>query len=148
MEGTLTLYPYLHRGTWVFDDPRTGLKEEAFVMGTTEMISRLLAAKGIDDAARGFRLTFADRPFAGHDVRLTWLRGDRRTGNWYGGEVAGDRMEGWLCPALYSYFLQAPATIYVQVGSLPEGVDPIWIPPAGVITRRFVEAPWQPGRDG
>ena len=29
--GTLTLYPYLESGTWVFDDERTGLKEEAFV---------------------------------------------------------------------------------------------------------------------
>lgn len=31
---TLVIYPYLLNGTcWVFDDARTGLKEEAFVMG-------------------------------------------------------------------------------------------------------------------
>jgi len=38
----LTIYPYLLGQTWVFDDPRTGLKEEAFVLGMTEMISRLV----------------------------------------------------------------------------------------------------------
>jgi hypothetical protein len=36
----LTLYPYLlHDSCWVFDDVRTGLKEGAFVLGMTEMIS-------------------------------------------------------------------------------------------------------------
>ena len=38
----LTIHPYLLHETWVFDDPRTGLKEEAFVCGATEMISRLV----------------------------------------------------------------------------------------------------------
>ena len=42
---TVDLYPYLLRDTWVFDDPRTGLKEEAFVSGATDMISRLIQAK-------------------------------------------------------------------------------------------------------
>jgi len=40
----LTIYPYKHHDCWVFDDPRTGLKEEAFVCGATEMISRLVGA--------------------------------------------------------------------------------------------------------
>jgi hypothetical protein len=48
--SVLTFYPYLLDGTWVFDDPRTGLKEEAFVCGMTEMISRLVEAKGITNA--------------------------------------------------------------------------------------------------
>ncbi len=39
---TLTLYPYLKDSCWVFDDARTGLKEEAFVLGATEMITRVV----------------------------------------------------------------------------------------------------------
>ena len=52
----LTLYPYLYPGTacWVFDDARTGLKEEAFVEGTSEMITRVIEQKKIARAAKGF----------------------------------------------------------------------------------------------
>jgi hypothetical protein len=39
-QRVLTLYPDLLRGTWVFDDERTHLEEEAFVLGMTEMICR------------------------------------------------------------------------------------------------------------
>ena len=70
-QRVLTLYPYLLDGTcWVFDDERTGLKEEAFVIGMTEMISRAVDGKGIHDAAKGFALSFSDEPFDGHDVEL------------------------------------------------------------------------------
>ena len=54
----LTIYPYLLGQTWVFDDPRTGLKEEAFVLGMAEMISRLVKAKAIPHAGQ--------HPFARH----------------------------------------------------------------------------------
>jgi hypothetical protein len=54
----LTLYPYLLGNTWVFDDARTGLKEEAFVLGMTEMIFRLVEVKAIPQAAHGFTLQF------------------------------------------------------------------------------------------
>src|SRR5579872_7177770 len=36
---TLTIYPYLIDPIWVFDDERTGLKEEVFVCGASDMIS-------------------------------------------------------------------------------------------------------------
>ena len=69
----LTIYPYLYEETcWVFDDQRTGLKEEAFVLGMTEMISRVVEAKAIPNAAKGFALTFGVEPFD-HDVELTLL---------------------------------------------------------------------------
>lgn len=138
---TLTLHPYLHFGCWVFDDERTGLKEEAFVLGMTEMITRVVGDKGIPNAARGFAMTFSDQPFSGCDVELRWLRPDTVGGNWYEGEVVGQRMEGWLCPALLLYFREPPPRIYVRCDPLPAGVDPVWIPPPGVTGRRFVEAP-------
>lgn len=39
----MILYPYISCGTWVFDDPATGLKAEAFVLGIPAMIDRILA---------------------------------------------------------------------------------------------------------
>ena len=139
---TLVLYPYLYHDCWVFDDERTGLKEEAFVRGASEMISRLVEVKGIAGAVKGFEMTFAAEPFPGHDVELSWVsRGEGDHGNDYEGVVAGLPMTCWLCPALELYFQAAPARIYVKAAPLPAGIDPIWNPPPGVIARRFVEAP-------
>lgn len=128
--SVLTIYPYLLDATWVFDDARTGLKEEAFVCGATEMISRLVETKGIPNAESGFKLSFSDVPFDSHDTELKWLRSDDQQfslgGNWYEGEVGGAVMECWLCPALFHYFERAPQKIYVHADPLPAGVNPIW----------------------
>ena len=142
MTQTLTLYPYLLHGCWVFDDERTGLKEEAFVRGASEMITRLVEAKRLPAPDRGFTMTFAAEPFAGHDVELEWKgRGEDDFGNDYSGIVAGEPMDCWLCPALELYFHGAPPRIFVRADRLPAGVDPIWDPPPGEIARRFVAPP-------
>ena len=135
----MTIYPYLQNGLWVFDDRETGLKAEPFVEEATEMISSLVAAKGIHHAARGFKLTFAGELFDGYDVELKWLRADEVEGNWYEGTVAEELMQCWLCPALFCYFDTAPERIYVGAEPLPAGIDPIWQPEPGAETRRFVE---------
>ena len=123
------LFPYLSRSTWVFDDERTGLKAEAFVSGMSEMISAVVEAKGIPNADKGFAMTFSDEPIR-HDAELHWLRADDPNepmpGNWYSSTIAGELMEGWLCPALLHYFAAAPARLFVRADPLPEGVDPIW----------------------
>ena len=139
----LTLYPYLYPGTacWVFDDERTGLKEEAFVLGTSEMISRVVEHKKIPNAATGFLLSFSDQPFDGHDVERRWVRSEVGGGDWYEGDVLGEYMENWLCPALLLYFEKPPKRLYVRCEPLPAGVNPIWNPPPGEEGRRFVEAP-------
>jgi hypothetical protein len=55
----LTIYPYLFEETcWVFDDQRTGLKEEAFILGMTEMISKVVKAKAIPNAVNTSSLSF------------------------------------------------------------------------------------------
>jgi len=102
------------------------------------MIHRLVDAKAIPDAGMGFSLRFGDQPFD-HDVAMRWIApGDAATatglsrsslpteGNWYTGEVAGEPMTCWLCPALFCYFEQAPPNIYAKADPLPSGVDPIW----------------------
>jgi hypothetical protein len=141
----LTIYPYRCHETWVFDDPRTGLKEEAFVSGADTMIDTVIAAKGIPKAAEGFSLSFSDMPFPGYEVELKWLRADPLEGNWYSAVVGGTYIEGWLCPALFLYFATAPQRIFVRAEPLPAGINPIWNPPPGAIPRQFVGPGDEPG---
>ena len=101
--------PYKHAGTWVFDEPSRGLKQEPFVAGIPQMIDRLVA--DIPNADEGFRLIFSAQEFAGHTHRLVWKRKDG-TGNWY--YCPQFDAEGWLCPALLRFFKEAPKEIYVK----------------------------------
>src|SRR5687768_9243597 len=57
----MVLMPYRVAGTWVFDDPSVGLRQEPFVAGIPEMIDEMV--KDIPDAAQGFRLLFSGQPF-------------------------------------------------------------------------------------
>ena len=102
--------PYKYSGMWVFDDPRVGLDKEPFVAGADTMIDRVVAS--IPDADKGFTLIFSASPFPGHQHRLDWLREDPDGGNWYRSDALD--MEGWLCPALFHYFAEAPKSIYAQ----------------------------------
>jgi len=103
------LAPYWHAGTWVFDDPDVGLTREPFVMGIPEMINDLV--RDIPDARQGFRLLFSPSPFPGFQRRVEWVREDME-GNWYRADEPP--MEGWLCPALFRYFDEAPPELYVK----------------------------------
>lgn len=107
----LVIAPYRQAGTWVFDDPGTGLKAEPFVAGIPELIDKLVAEAGIPNADRGFRLLFSTREFPGFQVKAVWRRREN-AGNWYFVEKYG--AEGWLCPALFKYFKRAPKDIYVK----------------------------------
>src|SRR5687767_2349923 len=92
----MVISPYWHDGTWVFDDPATGLVREPFIAG----------------ARSGFRLTFSGEAFPGHQKKLTWVRAESG-GNWY--RFDDPPMEGWLCPAMFHYFAKAPQSLYVRV---------------------------------
>lgn len=150
----VTIYPYLLKGAaWVFDDERHRLKEEAFILGTDEVIARIVKAKAIQNAAEGVALTFGDGPLD-HDVELKWITPAEaakerhyavdwlpRVGNWYRGMVFEQEMVCWICPALFLYFSDAPNWIYVKVESLLAGIDPIWhVAPTDPTVRRFVSA--------
>jgi len=112
----MVLYPYLHYGTWVFDDEATGLVKEAFVMGVPEILEDLHRKEGIEHPETGFRLFFSDNPFPSHQIKATWLR-EEGNGNWYRTE---DGKEGWLCPALFKYFRTAPEHLYLRAETLHE----------------------------
>ncbi len=105
----MVLVPYRYGGTWVFDDPATGLKREPFVAGVPEMINHLV--RDIPAATNGFRMLFSAQPFPGYQKKLTWLR-PQGGGNFY--RMDDPPLEGWLCPALFRYYREAPKELYVK----------------------------------
>ena len=126
--GLLTIQPYWHEGTWVFDDEYVGLEKEPlegrfggeladimeleralFGGGITKMIDYLV--KDIPNARSGFMLLFSSQSFVGYQVELTRVR-EEYGGYWYNVKDLG--AEGWLCPALFKYFESAPELIYIK----------------------------------
>jgi hypothetical protein len=107
----LVIAPYWEEdvGTWVFDDRSVGLEKEPFVEGIPQMIDKMVAK--IPNAHKGFRLLFSAKPFPGYQVAV-----DRQEpeygGYWYSDIETSSR--GWLCPALFRYFDEAPERIYVK----------------------------------
>ena len=99
--------------TWVFDDERVGLMQEPFVAGADVFLSHLV--QDIPNARNGFRLLFSTGPFPGYQHKLTWVR-EELGGNWY--RAVDPPMEGWLCPALFLYFDEAPAELYLKAEPL------------------------------
>ncbi len=103
--------PYKHHGMWVFDDPAVGLRQEPFVAGADDFLDRVTAE--IPAADKGFVLLFSAGPFPGAQYRLEQTRSEGRSGTWYRSPDLD--MDGWLCPALFRYFDEAPEQLWVQV---------------------------------
>jgi hypothetical protein len=106
----MVIRPYRYSGTWVFDDPAVGLVREPFVSGVPEMIDRLV--RHIPAATGGFRLLFSASPFPGFQAAFERVRGEMG-GTWYRNRDE-PQVEGWLCPALFKYFPEAPELIYAK----------------------------------
>ena len=105
----MIIAPYKYAGTWVIDDEKVGLSKEPFVSGIPELIDEMV--KDIPDAEKGFRLLFSTQPFPEYSHKLEWRRGDK-SGNWY--YTPQYDKEGWLCPALFKYYKEAPKEIYIK----------------------------------
>jgi hypothetical protein len=110
MNSILVIHPYKYEGVWVFDDPQVGLVQEPFVAGSDVILDRMV--EGIPNAADGVTVLFSARPFPGAQFHFEWRR-EESGGNWYYSPEFN--LEGWLCPALFKYFEQAPERIYAQV---------------------------------
>jgi hypothetical protein len=110
MNAINIITPYKYQEIWVFDDQRVGLVQEPFVSGIDTMIDRLVA--DVPESDDGFVLLFSASPFPTHEIHLEWLRAEGG-GNWYWAPEL--ELEGWLCPALFKYFDDAPEELYVQV---------------------------------
>ena len=113
-----TLQPYRHHGCWVFDDPTRGLLAEAFVCGMSDIIDDVLFESGVDpaDVQDGFRMTFSTTAFPDHTHSLTWERKGDGGGNWY--RCDQTKQSGWLCPALFLFFPQAPKRLYARADKI------------------------------
>lgn len=109
MNAISVIFPYRHNGQWVFDDEVAGLRQEPLILGIDLMLDKATAQ--IRDAGQGFKLFFAPVQFPGYTVKLEWKRTEFG-GNWYWCEQY--QIEGWLCPALFKYFDQAPTEIYAR----------------------------------
>jgi hypothetical protein len=71
-----------------------------------------LAVADIPNAAEDFNLNFSDQAFPGYRHHLQRRR-EEFNGNWYYSDEF--KAEGWLCPALFHDFKQAPQEIFVKV---------------------------------
>lgn len=109
----MVINPYWSQGTWVFDDEAVGLVAEPFVSGIPEMITEMV--KDIPNAGKGFRMIFSAGKFPGFQRELIWVR-EEYGGNWY--RLANGQSEGWLCPALFHYFENAPKRLCVKAEPL------------------------------
>ena len=109
MNTILVIKPYKWNGMWVFDDESTGLVREPFVSGADEIIDVMV--EEIDNADEGFNLIFSHLPFPGHVLQLD-RQHEESGGWWYQSHSLG--MEGWLCPALFLYFEEAPVRIFAK----------------------------------
>jgi hypothetical protein len=101
--------PYKFAGTWVFDDDNTNLVREPFVEGADDIIDVMTSQ--IEEAEGGFALIFSAQPFPGSSLELLRTR-EEFGGWWYWSETLG--MEGWLCPALFLYFEEAPEKLFCK----------------------------------
>lgn len=113
MNSISIIKPYKYLGMWVFDDEKVGLIQEPFVSGADVLIDKV--TESIPNAEDGFILIFSDDYFPDADFKIEWRRADN-SGNWYYSEEFD--MEGWLCPALFKYFPDAPKNLYVKVKAI------------------------------
>lgn len=111
--AVIVIVLYWYQDTWVFDDQSVGLVKEPFVAGVPEIINALV--QDIPYAKSGFKLIFSSTPFPGYQREFSWVR-EEYDGNWY--QLEDPPMEGWLCPALFKYFENAPKKLYVKAEQL------------------------------
>lgn len=108
--NVFSIRPYRWQNMWVFDDERVDLVKEPFVMGIPEIINNAVAH--LPNAEKGFTVLFNNAGLPSPNVILKRLNTDSG-GTWY--EQDGTGMKGWLCPALFKYYPDAPETLYIKV---------------------------------
>ena len=113
MNSILQISPYWYQGVWVFDDVRVGLDHEPFVMGASEVISRMVKDQSLKSPKKGFNLFFSSNPLPEFHVLL--IRDKKWSvteGTWYTTEK-NERL--WLYPSLFHYFNNAPTKMWAIV---------------------------------
>lgn len=116
------IHPFRRMGVWAFTDPEAGLTNEPFVGEINEMIDHLV--KDIPGAEDGFNLLFSATPMPKFQLSFTLSKArvdmpaefHAQYENEIGATYLCDQLgiEGWLCPALFCYFTEPPAKLYVR----------------------------------
>ena len=107
------IHPYRTKyGTWVYDDPDVPVSAEAFVMGSSELIDKVV---GTD--CNSFTAYISAQPLPNPTVILDniddQMEGDLQ--GWY--EWRGNGHRNWLCGHVTDYFVGYPKTIYVSIAN-------------------------------
>jgi len=120
MNSITAITVYNDGGVLMFDDPGRGIYREAFVAGADVILVKVATMVGADPDR--FNLLFSAHKFPGSQFSIKWVSGDKggagQEGNIYeldfaSGEPNGEtKVQGWLCPTLFSYFSEAPDEIH------------------------------------
>lgn len=113
MNSINIIKPYKYLDMCFFDDEKVGLLQKPFVSGADTLIDK--ATKSIPNTENGFILIFSKDYFPDTDLCIEWQRADN-AGNWYYSKEFDT--EGWLCPALFKYFTDAPKNLYIKVKAI------------------------------
>ncbi|MGJ8673874.1 DUF6717 family protein [Rubritalea sp.] len=108
------IFPYNIKGVWLFDDESKNIEREPFVTGVPAIIDELVS--NTPNAEKGFRLTFSAIAFPGHQMTATREK-EENGGCWY--TIVNTSHRGWLCPAMFKYFDEAPEKIYLKSDPIP-----------------------------
>ncbi len=120
---------------WAFDDEPRGITREPFVAGMPAIIDAMLRGQGHEaELVQSFEAQFSAAEFAGAPYVLH--RSDQEFGGyWYRfdgatatpncvSETQEDSDYGWLCPALFHFFDEAPDAIYVAIPDVEGRAEP------------------------
>lgn len=108
------IYPFDYHGALVFDDASVNLEKEPFVHGTPEILYSLCALVNVENPKAGFTLKFSEEEFDGFQAVALKVALENGGCTYQFGDA-----NGWLCPMLYKYFVEAPEKIYFKVAPLP-----------------------------
>jgi len=104
--------PYRDGRVWSFDDPTRKLKREPFVAGIPEIINVFVPKE-----QQTCDITFAGRQFPGAMGKLLKISDrPKEDGTVY--ELCAEGyppLQGWLCPALFEYFEEAPEELWFKI---------------------------------
>lgn len=113
---------YKINDTWFFDDKKLGIKQEAFILGTSELITFLCESK--NNFSKHCQIEFSNIEFTNYDIKLfkdeeaKLVKYQDETifkGAWYSSKYKGKKFINYLCPTTLKYFESYPETIFIKL---------------------------------
>jgi hypothetical protein len=103
-------YPHRSGQFWLYDDSDLDVYKEPFVLGSSEVIDRI-----VGEDCESFTMLISKDPIPDYtakivrrlDLEIEGMKG------WY--QLEGTEMTHWLCGHLLDYFNDYPSSIYVKI---------------------------------